>query len=328
MKNLKKYKHNFQSILENKEKLYSNIYWEDNFHQWITSPTIVFCHTQPDGDTIGSMLSLFHILNKRNPNVKCGFTRSLYNKWPSHILLHFKQEFDDLIPVCFLPEDFDNYENYNAIMVDFHNVDFADNLNIKKCKKHFAIDHHPYKTNEIKKPNEMLIDANVPANCLLLFRFLCEILKFDVLVQDTKFINTIIKGIITDTGSFSFKNVDTADIYGLIQKILDKNEEFSISDLLMKNKELYYQDVLKALTLNKWASENFKIQSKSIFLVITQEQSKALQLTDHPQPLIAFLNSLADFEGVFLAHQQTTGLWKIHLRSKNKSIRPIATFYQ
>lgn len=310
-----------------KSKKYSSSIWEEHFQEWQTKPTIIFCHTQPDGDTIASMLALFHILRKSNPNIKCGFTKSLYNKWPLHIHLHFQQEFDGLIPLDFLEEGFNNYEKYNAIMVDFHDIGFADNLNIKRCKNHFAIDHHPYKSNETHNSNKMIIDPDVPANCLVLFRFLCEFLKFDVLVKDTKFINTIVKGIITDTGSFSFKNVDTEKIYGLVQTFLDKNKKFSISDLLMRNKGLYYEDALKALALNKWACENLKIQSKSIFLVISQEQSKILQLTNHPQPLIAFLNSLADFEGVFLAHQQTTGLWKIHLRSKNKSIRQIATFY-
>lgn len=290
-----------------------------------TTPIIICCHKKPDGDTIGSMLALFGILKKHNSNVKCGFTQEHYENWPTYLKDLYRDEINTLQPEDFLNEVFDEYENYKALMVDFRDANRAENENVSRCKELFAIDHHPWKKEENNEDFNIINNSKYPATTHLIFDIVEELFGKQVL-KDTNFLNTITKGLITDTGGFRFSSVDKSNTYGLIQLFLNANKNFSVSKLRTKADNVSYSEAITKARADLCALENCVTKENFAYLIVDKKMKSDYKLSSLAM-IASFLNNIEEFKSVVFCYEEENGAWKFSLRSKAIPINEICQFH-
>lgn len=297
----------------------------NNLIQDKSAPIIICCHKKPDGDTIGSMLALFHILKKHNPNVKCGFTQEHYEEWPIYLRDLYRDEIKALQPDDFLEEGFNKYENFKALMVDFRDANRAENENISRCEELLAIDHHPWKPEENNGNSNIINNSKYPSTTYLVFDIVAKIFGKQVL-EDTNFLNTITKGLITDTGGFRFSSVDNSNTYGLIQTFLNTNKNFSISKMRVRADNVSYSEAISKARANLCALENCVTNENFAYLIIDKKTKSDYKLSSL-SAIVSFLNNIEDFKSVIFCYEEEQGSWKFSLRSKEVPINGICQFH-
>lgn len=296
-----------------------------------SKPTIIFNHRNPDGDTIASTLALQRILKRSNPNVKCGFSKADIEQWSDFLHNLFADELATLAPDDYLPNNFNDYENYQAIMVDFREMSRAENINITRCNDFLAIDHHPWTPKE--EINEEFNNPKIenrfkePSAAQALYHWLTTYIDEKDLLKDVRFLNTITKGILTDTGNFSYKEVDTSGTHGLIQNFLNNNKGFSISKLRLSLNNMSLKNVREKLQMQNFVLENFftSESNRTAMLVIDEETLNKYGFKELSS-ITEFLNSISDFEIACIAIKKPT-YWRFSLRGKDTPIKNIAVFF-
>ncbi len=180
----------------------------------IASNIAIFCHINPDGDTIGSGLALYKFLKKLNKNVAIFVDDTLKEK------LSFLPNYDKI-----------NNEKLNSVDLSIAvDVSDEDRLGVRLIKKYYkakntiCIDHH--KTNTNFANNTLYEPAS--ATCEIIYKLLSFI---DESLIDTDIAYCLTSGIITDSGGFHF-NSTTPETHEIIGKMYDY--DFSISDLIYK----------------------------------------------------------------------------------------------
>ena len=159
---------------------------------------VLSTHSNPDGDTLGSALGLYHFLNEIGigTQVITPETASENLRWlPSYNLIKVYQEKPDEVQKIVKDADLIVHIDYNA----FHRTgdDVAKVLKQASHAKHIMIDHHP---NPEDGFDAYVSDASACATAQLVFnlnRFMDISLPKDAAT-------CLYTGIITDTGSFSY----------------------------------------------------------------------------------------------------------------------------
>jgi len=174
---------------------------------------VIFSHTKPDGDALGSSLGLMHYLLKKGKTavsvVPDQFPDFLHwlpgNEQVLRYDRHWKKALDaidaaDLI--CCL--DFNDMGRVEAVR---HAIE-------KSNAKVLVIDHHESPT----VPADLLVSRpQMSSTCELLFRLLWQLGEFEVI--DKKIATCIYCGMMTDTGGFTYNSTDPA-IFFIISQLL------------------------------------------------------------------------------------------------------------
>lgn len=164
---------------------------------------VLLCHNNPDGDAIGSTLSMYHTLKKIGKEVD--------------------------IVIKDVPTKFSFIEGYNeikessnkkynlGIILDTANIERLNNPNdiFNNIDKKIVIDHHKTNTNY----GDLNYVEVAPANCQILYKII-KCMNVDI---DEKIANPLATGLLTDTGSFSHPDVnpETFEIAAYLSKIVD-----------------------------------------------------------------------------------------------------------
>lgn len=194
----------------------------------------LYCHTNPDGDALGSMLALYVALKRKGKHV-CAYCDTpvpeKYKCMYASDEISFPQKRVHTLSICV---DCSELDRLGQCMRSF-----------LSAKEQIAIDHHK---TFAKFTRLYYVDANVSSCCEIIYAVLKEIRGIDKDVAELLF-----GGIVTDSACFSFSNVSRST--------------FDIASSLLKygidNAKIIY-DVYKSSSLNKFRLKS-RVLSKSKF---------------------------------------------------------------
>lgn len=198
---------------------------------------LILAHINPDGDALGSSLSLYNALLSKN-------IASDIMIIDSPLKFNFLPNFDKIITT--------SEKNYDLVIV----VDTASLDRVGQDKNYFdnakytiCIDHHKSNTNYA---DYNYVSNNSPACC----QYLYEIYKEFGWEINEDVAKCLMCGILTDTGGFQYSDVDykTFDIASSLSKIIDisyiykrvlgtrTKVQFELSNLASSRLEFYDND--------------------------------------------------------------------------------------
>ena len=187
---------------------------------------VIFMHINPDGDAVGSALSLVAAFKQ----VGIQTTVIVPNSIPAN--LQWMPNFDRILanlPVTEVQKLCNDTEL--IVFVDFNHYNRVEKYTaiLEECnKKTILIDHH---ANPMQKVDLLVSNINVSSTCEIIFELL-RLSKFQLTVDIA---SCIYAGIITDTGNFSYSsnNIHTFEtVIALLKLGLDKDK---ITGLIYKN---------------------------------------------------------------------------------------------
>lgn len=197
---------------------------------------VLLCHNNPDGDAIGSTLSMYYILTKLGKEVDI-----VINKPPKRF--NFLEGFQDI-----KEESSKDYDT--AIILDTATIDRVNDPSniLSRVKRKYVIDHHISNT---MYGDENLVEER-PSCCQVVY----DIVK-KLNIKITKELGeALITGLLTDTGGFSHQDVlpstfamaeelskivNISSLYDKVLRTITKNQ-FNIKQIYLNNLEFYQND--------------------------------------------------------------------------------------
>lgn len=197
---------------------------------------VLLCHNNPDGDAIGSTLSMYYILTKLGKEVDI-----VINKPPKRF--NFLEGFQDI-----KEESSKDYDT--AIILDTATIDRVNDPSniLSRVKRKYVIDHHISNT---MYGDENLVEER-PSCCQVVY----DIVK-KLNIKITKELGeALITGLLTDTGGFSHQDVlpstfamaeelskivNISSLYDKVLRTITRNQ-FNIKQIYLNNLEFYQND--------------------------------------------------------------------------------------
>ncbi len=228
----------------NSEK-YQKIYNEIN----VANSIAIFCHINPDGDTLASGLALYSFLKKTGKEVRIFCEDNVSQK------LSF-------LP-CSSAVNSEKYEKADlSIAIDVSDEDRIGIKTInkfKKSKRTVCIDHHKTNTN--------FADVTLYEPQSATAEIVYKLLKFmDESLIDDDIATCIITGIVTDSGAFNYSSTTKetheimAELYGYNVSVSDiiyrviratKLNAFKLKSRVLNNAKFYFDNVVAIVTFTK-----------------------------------------------------------------------------
>ena len=269
---------------------------------------LILSHQGPDGDSIGSSVSLSLYLNKIGINNKIIFPDpypSFYS-WINGITNSIiASENLELIDDLFNKSDL-------IICLDFnHRKRVGTNLSpflINLSEKHvIVIDHH---TNPENFGDSEIIDSNASSTCELVFNLIKSSGDLDLI--DIPIAESIYIGLITDTGSFKYSSVSSST-----HLIASSLKEIGLNHANIHN-NIFDQNSVSKINLLGYALQKIKIDkiSSLAYLVLSQKELEQFNFQKgDSEGFVNYCLSIKNIKNaVFL--REDKNLIKISLRSK------------
>ncbi|QMU64873.1 MAG: bifunctional oligoribonuclease/PAP phosphatase NrnA [Flavobacteriaceae bacterium] len=282
----------------------------DVLKTYLSSPKniVIIGHRNPDGDAMGATLGLYHYFKKKGHQP----TVVVPNEYP---------EFLDWIPGSEAVYRFDRQNNQSQrainqseiiFLLDFnalHRVGSDMQNTLEKYPNNFAlIDHH-------RQPDDftyMYSDTDMCATCQMIYHFI-EMMN-DIDLIDNAIATCLYTGIMTDTGSFRFRQT-TSTTHKIIANLIDKGAE---NDRIHSN--VYDSNSYGRLLLLGQALSNLRVYSeyKTAFITLTDEEKKRFDFQKgDTEGIVNYALSLKGivFGAIFIEDVEQ-GIIKISFRSK------------
>ncbi len=185
----------------------------------------------PDGDAIGSVLSMYYFLKHKGKNpvvINHSPTPSNFQFLDNGIIKVFSDNED---------ENADIINNSDMILVmdtnDYARTKSLENILRNSTKPKICIDHHMgINENDF---TAYISDTSYPANCQLLYDFYNNI---DSSAIDEKIATLLYTGIMTDTGGFRFPRTDSKTFMTAAELIKKGADPVEIYDKIFGNTSL------------------------------------------------------------------------------------------
>ena len=253
---------------------------------------VLISHVNPDGDALGSSLSMYSILKKRGKNVK------VFNATkPLPMYLDFLPNFEKVTNV--LPKKID-------LMVSFDCGSF-DRLGIEERPPFLInIDHHISNTNY---GDINIIDPKAASTSQVVF----NMLKANAVELDYDSATCIYTALVTDTGSFQYESVN--------DKVFETAAElvkYGVKPDFVA-KMLFQRDRLSRLRLLAKAYDTIELccEGKVAFVEVTKEMIEITgAIKDDTDTIVNSVRAIASVEVACMLREDDEGI-KISLRSKN-----------
>ncbi len=259
-------------------------------------------HENPDGDGIGGMLALYRFLKKKGKNVTCAMKDEVpyvYNFLPDV----------DRIKKLPVDEEFDLVVVVDA--VGLHRVKAPVN-----AKEVLRIDHHL--GGDFNRSD--YIDPNAPSTTFLVGKILKT---WDENAIDKEIATCIYTGLITDTGSFRYNNVDE-NAFDMAQFLVKKGADPAyISTMIFeRNKPNVLQLLTKTLS-------TLELHYNGLIASLVVRRDFIEQTNTLEEDTEGFVNYARSIEGVEVAfimiQKPDRRTWRVSLRGKGKiPVRDIA----
>ena len=253
---------------------------------------VLAAHINPDGDALGSSLSLYPILKKMNKKV------TVFNVTkPLPMYLDFLPNFDKVTDK--LPKNYD-------LLISFDCGSF-DRLGIEK-KPPFLIniDHHISNTNY---GDINIIDAKAASSSQVVY----NMLKANNVEIDEDSAVCIYTALVTDTGGFQYESVNDK-VFEMAAELVRCGVE---PDYI--SKMLFQRDRLSRLRLLAKAYDTIELccEAKAAFVEVTKEMMEITgAIKEDTDTIVNSVRAIASVEVACLLREEDDGI-KISLRSKN-----------
>lgn len=257
---------------------------------------LLFAHSRPDSDTIGSNLAFYYYLKglDKEVEVACFDTMPEYLKifanydlkHPGEIDLH---SFDSIIAMDSVERGFEKIRDK-----------FLDNQAI------VLIDHHP----DIKEDGDLnIMEASFSSVSEIIFDYF----EFHNIKISSKIATLLLMGILGDTGNLQHSNT-TPKVMHIVAKLLNRGASVAkISKMIFSNNRFS--------TLKLWgrALEKAKINpnNKMIATVITKKDLEECQASyDDTAEIASILNTVPETSFSLVLSERDGGIIKGSLRSE------------
>ena len=264
---------------------------------------LIFCHINPDGDTLSCAFSLKRALEKLNVCAKVVSPDGLPKKYEK---LGF---FDEVLR---LP-DGEVYDAFISVDCSTEGQMGEPYLTFSKHKNTFCIDHHISNSRYAKQ--FFVEDCGA---CAMLVYDLIKYLGVDI---DAEMANILMVGVMTDTGNFSHSNTD--------QKVFETATELTKlgADVYKLNKTLFCSQPIERSKLYIEVMSKMKLfhDGKLAVISIFDEQMKRFNLTkSDTEGFIDFPMSIDGVEVAVSIFENGNNSFKISFRSKDVNVNEIA----
>ena len=198
---------------------------------------IVTSHISPDGDNIGSTLSMYNSLKKLKKNVYY----VLDDTPPKNLEFLLKD-------VNILKSNEFNIDKFNIISLDCGDrkrICLSDEIK-DKAQKIICIDHH---ASNDKYGDLNYIDTNASSTCELVYNVLVAYnKKYNIDLIDENIATFLYTGLVTDTGNFMYSNTHQTS-FDMAKNLLLKGakKENIIQNIFQSNSANYYKLLGEAL---------------------------------------------------------------------------------
>jgi phosphoesterase RecJ-like protein len=269
---------------------------------------VIVPHKNPDGDAIGSSLSLYHFLKEKKHDVVVIAPNDYPNflKWipGEETIIQYDS---DIIKSKLL------IENAELIFtLDFNALNRTGIMKPELTKAEaikILIDHHPQPEDFAKY---VYSDVSMCSTCQMIYHFL-------EMLDDVKAINKVIAtciyvGIMTDTGSFRFSST-TSTTHRVVADLIDKG---AINAQIHDN--VYDTNTFSRLQLLGRALNNLKVipEYKTAYISLSQDELNQFNFKKgDTEGIVNYGLSLINvvFAVIFIEHKKE-GIVKISFRSK------------
>lgn len=257
---------------------------------------LISTHLNPDGDAIGSALTIKHVLDQLNiPNeVLCHNTAPSYLAFlPGADQIHQTPEFND--HDCAVVCDLDALDRLGTIRPY---VEALPRLTI--------IDHHiPHEA----PGNIRIVDTASPATCAIL----CDLFFDSEITITPEIADCLLAGIVTDTGSFKFPNTTPHCLHVSGQLL-----EFG-ANLPRLTEEVYMSRALESARLLGEALHSMRLEcdNQLAYVVIPFELLQELGARDeHTEGIVNELLSIETVKIAAILRESKPNKFKGSLRSR------------
>ena len=276
----------------------------DNIIDYINGSNyfVVTSHISPDGDNIGSTLSMYYALNKLGKNV----FYVLDDNPPLNLRFLLKD-------IKVLRSEEFKLEDYSIIALDCGDkkrICLSDEI-INNSKKLICIDHH---ASNDHYGDFNYIDIDASSTCELVYNFLKRFSEVNNLnIIDEKIATCLYTGLVTDTGNFAYANTHPSSFEMAKDLLLTgaKKEEI-IQNVFQSNPYNYYK--LLGEALNTLEIVDNKVSS----IMITKEMLKRNVISfNDVDGITSYTRDIEGVEVGILLKEKKENEVKVSLRSKS-----------
>lgn len=254
---------------------------------------LILTHRNPDGDAVGSMFALYHLLKAMGKNVRCEIdtvTDSLAFAVSEAAFCDFSEDYVISVDLA-----------DNKLLTDDQYSLYGDRIFL-------AIDHH-----EKSKPysRHLLLDFKAAAACEVIYDMISENGISDI---SPEIANALYLGLSTDTGCFRYPNTSAHTFYAASRLVEAGADSGEINRRVFETKSWNYVR-FETMAMN---SMKTYFDGKCAVLVITQDMYKKTGVSEADTHGIAALPR--QIEGVLagvVVKERTDGTIKISVRSND-----------
>lgn len=260
---------------------------------------LVVSHRRPDGDSIGSQLGLTSALRKLNKKVIC------MNEDPVPEMFSFLKNKRDIKQV----RDFGKKIDL-IICLDISNLERLGeklmNLVVNSGKPVINIDHHA--------SNEMFADINVvdtsaSSTSELVYRLL-KLMKHEISATEAE---SLLAGIVTDTGSFKFSNTSPLTLK-VTADLMSKG-----ADLSRISSEVYMSKPLAKVKLTSLVMERMEtLDDKAYSYILGSDFKKLGAKMEYTDGIVNEILYILGINFAVLITEERDGFCRLSFRSKDK----------
>jgi phosphoesterase RecJ-like protein len=223
---------------------------------------IIVCHSNPDGDAIGSSLGLYHYLNKKEHLVTVVVPNDYPNflKWMTgdNSIVKYDTE-TEKSEALINKADIIFTLDFNA----FHRTRNMETVLSKSDATKIMIDHH-------QQPDDyaafMYSDVLMSSTCQMVYHFIEKLDDLELI--DENIATCLYVGIMTDTGSFRFPST-TSITHKVIADLIEKGANNSYI-----HNNVYNTNSQSRLRLLGCALSNLKVipEMRTAFITLSQDE--------------------------------------------------------
>lgn len=266
----------------------------------------VFFHINPDGDAIGSALSIKYALMQLNKNV------TIFSEYKPPKNLQFLLDEND---VCY---EVVNKKFDLAIVVDCNEPKRVGKMEcvLNNCKNILNIDHH-IESNYFKEYR--IIDSKASSTCEMLYYFLKELnVEFS-----KKICLALYVGLACDSGCFMFNITQKLHyIANELVKNIDDVEDINYNLFRVKsfNEVKLYGEAIKKLDV----CLNGHLAITDVTLKDFEKTNTGLENTTE---LVFMLSGLENVDIICVMSEEKAGTYKVSFRSKKIDVGALASLF-
>ena len=265
-------------------------------------------HVNPDGDCIGSVLSIYNYISTVYPEIKL-----------SAYLEEFSDKFMFLKNSENIKQSVEEDEEFDLLIcvdsADIQRLGFSEVL-LQKSKESINIDHHVTNT---KFTDETCLEADASSTAEVIYTLLNKE-KIDKAVAECLY-----TGMVHDTGVFRY-SCTSPKTMRIAADLMEKGIDYTT----IVDESFYEKSYLQNQILGRTLLESILIlDGKCIFSYVNRKMMNFYEVTK--KDLDGIIEQLRQTRGVEVAiflYEMETQKYKVSLRSKNKvDVSKIASFF-